>query len=214
MWVASDGVATFAFVQLLFADIVVSFTFEIRVGCAPCLFLHCADGAFVLHGRHWDPGPGFCRDQPFLSSGCRVLFVHTHTLPSYTRPHLCLLACVHFHFISVIAKLFVLNIFFSEHLFHFEALCRCCWFLHFAKAVCCCYFWCFMRRGHYCSCFLYCTSTSIKIAAFPYRYFAHSTRLASPRLRLICCGLLTAECAWASGKQIDMQLNVSHKHLL
>lgn len=45
--------------------------------------------------------------------------------------HLCLLARVHFHFISVIAKLFVLNIFFSLlcfacrvlRLFHFD----CCW---------------------------------------------------------------------------------------
>lgn len=57
MWAASDGVATFAFVQLLFADIVVSFTFEIRVGFS-CLFLHCAMALLFYTAGHWDCG--FC----------------------------------------------------------------------------------------------------------------------------------------------------------
>lgn len=95
-------------------------------------------------------------------SGCRVLFVswvfvgtQTRKILTYTyvHSHLCLLARVHFHFISVIAKLFVLNIFLYQRLFHFiskrSLCCRGCrfWFLHSSKVVCCYYFWYFMRRA-------------------------------------------------------------------
>lgn len=98
-------------------------------------------GSFVLHGLHWDCFRYSCcccycccrccccrLRCLLLAAAVSYLYPVGYTAP---RTHLCLLARVHFHFISVIAKLFVLNIFFSvlfacrAAIVSFRCLCCC-----------------------------------------------------------------------------------------
>lgn len=151
------------FVQLLLPDIVVSFYFGV---CIVRLFCFTRPALrllsqflllllFLLLLR--------CL---LLAAAVSYLYPVGYTAP---RTHLCLLARVHFHFISVIAKLFVLNIFFSVLFACYAAIvsfrCLCCCvavaavvlggFCTLPKLFVAIISGTLYARCHYCTCFLY-----------------------------------------------------------